>query len=50
MLGTAELETIIHDNKLPAVIEETGPTGFGQATRKPPCRKRCPLDCPLSRA
>ncbi len=26
MLGTAELETIIHDNKLPAVIEETGRT------------------------
>lgn len=22
MLGTTELETIIHDNKLPAVIEE----------------------------
>jgi hypothetical protein len=29
MLGTAELETIINDNKLPAVIEETGQTGFG---------------------
>lgn len=26
MLGTAELETIIHDNQLPAVIEETGLT------------------------
>jgi hypothetical protein len=26
MLGTAELETIIHDNNLPAVIEERGQT------------------------
>jgi hypothetical protein len=26
MLGTAELETIIYDNKLPAVIEEQGQT------------------------
>ncbi len=26
MLGTPELETIIHENKLPAVIEETGQT------------------------
>lgn len=26
ILGTAELESIIHDNKLPAVIEETGKT------------------------
>ncbi len=26
MLGIAQLETIIHDNKLPAVIEETGQT------------------------
>jgi hypothetical protein len=26
MLGTAELESIIYDNKLPAVIEETGQT------------------------
>jgi hypothetical protein len=26
MLGTAELATIIEDNKLPAVIEETGQT------------------------
>ena len=26
MLGTTELETIIHDNKLPAEIEETGRT------------------------
>ena len=26
MLRTAELETIIHDNKLPAGIEETGQT------------------------
>ena len=26
MLGTTELETIIRDNRLPAVIEETGQT------------------------
>ncbi len=26
MLGTAELETTIHDNSLPAVIEERGQT------------------------
>lgn len=26
MLGPAELETIIHDNNLPAVIEEAGQT------------------------
>jgi|GEM_PF-4678607 len=26
MLGTAELETIIYDNRLPAVIEEKGQT------------------------
>jgi len=26
MLGTAELETIIHDNRLPAAIEESGQT------------------------
>ena len=26
MLGTTELETIIHDNNLPAVIEEIGQT------------------------
>ncbi len=26
MLGTPELETIIYENKLPAVIEETGQT------------------------
>ncbi len=25
-LGTAELETIIHDNNLPPLIEETGQT------------------------
>jgi len=26
MLGSVELETIIHDNSLPAVIQETGQT------------------------
>lgn len=26
MLGSTELDTIIHDNKLPAVVEETGQT------------------------
>ena len=29
MLGTAQLATIIHDNSLPAVIEERGQSYFG---------------------
>jgi hypothetical protein len=36
MLGTVQLETIIHDNSLPAVIEERGQTWL-RVRRVPRC-------------